>query len=112
MPEGEEMFQYHGYSGKCPSPQNKPDPTNGEEKMREIREKWAAFAMRNGTDLNLDFRVTSDWWLAQLKQSHLALLEQIVAKNETFPNCPALKEINTDLRAKIEELKKQGGIVN
>ena len=26
MPEGEEMFQYHGYSGPCPTEDSAPDP--------------------------------------------------------------------------------------
>lgn len=31
MPEGEEMFNYHGYSGKCPKPPLKNPPTEKQE---------------------------------------------------------------------------------
>jgi hypothetical protein len=37
MPEGEEMFNYHGYSGPCPKPPLPPTPL--EASVRAIR-KW------------------------------------------------------------------------
>ena len=104
---------------------NKPDPTNGEEKMRE----WITWQK----DRLLPPEAIAEYWLAKLKQSHLALLEQIIGENEGRKKNErnmarggvvletvgeveawnyAIDLINTDLRAKIEELKKQGGIVN
>ena len=103
---------------------NKPDPTNGEEKMRE---EWAKHAVIDDEYESFDVRhfapAISQWWLAQLKSSHLALLEQIVgdmprehshAEPTLREHCNsycgfnlALDQINTDLRIKIEELKKQ-----
>ncbi len=43
MPEGEEMFKFHGYSGPCPKPplpgEPKPDQ---QEILRRISKHWAA----------------------------------------------------------------------
>ena len=36
MPEGEEMFKFHGYSGKCPKPPlNSPAPLSDWQKMEQ-----------------------------------------------------------------------------
>lgn len=40
MPPGEEMFNYHGYSGPCPKPPlTKSEPTSAIEKCIELAEK-------------------------------------------------------------------------
>lgn len=39
MPEGEEMFKYHGYSGNCPKPPLKSTPSTEKGNLWGIRQK-------------------------------------------------------------------------
>ncbi len=107
---------------------NKPDPTNGEEKMRE----WFQANYLDGDEIQDGQMLSSQEAFDALLASHLALLEQIIGENEDRKRFPeyiageeyvddrdekeiafdnafneALDLINTDLRKKIEELKKQ-----
>jgi hypothetical protein len=52
MPKGEEMFNYHGYSGNCPKP---PLPMSSSEPSRESRLLDAIDAIRKKLDNEIDY---------------------------------------------------------
>lgn len=96
---------------------NKPDPTNGDETTID------SFATEiTKYEYNDEYEYFNDWKdgvtpiirknvSAILRSHHLALLEQIqewATEFTTYDGHAGIKEITlTDLRAKIEELKKQ-----
>ena len=47
MPQGEEMFKFHGYSGRCPKPPLERD--NGIEAVKRL--------FKNSTGVDVDVRV-------------------------------------------------------
>lgn len=83
---------------------------------KKMRDEWR---QRNSvlTTETISMNAIADWWLAQLKSSHLALLEQIIVEREYTPPLDsnearwgydrAFAETTKHFRAKIEELKKQ-----
>lgn len=62
MPEGEEMFKYHGYSGKCPAPPLPLALTDAEKLTTRIYDTLAAIseATEIGDDGYARFGSTSD----------------------------------------------------
>lgn len=62
MPEGEEMFKYHGYSGPCPAPALPPALTDAERLATRIYDTLAAIseASKVGEDGYARFGSTSD----------------------------------------------------
>ncbi len=82
MPEGEEMFQYHGYSGKCPNNKQTLREEWEEEfdvmKETEIREAWFRYS-ESLEDWTMRYYAnsTADWWLAKLEAQRTADLEAI-----------------------------------
>lgn len=53
MPKGEEMFKFHGYSGKCPSPPL-PKPGKTQEQIRQQAERLIADAEAAGLVVTID----------------------------------------------------------
>ena len=41
MPEGEEMFKFHGYSGPCPKPSLPREPANRVQFPTMLRKMWS-----------------------------------------------------------------------
>lgn len=80
MPVGEEMFQYHGYSGNCPV-------VEIPEKILTIREKFQEFVEQQlwqGEDeytKNMPVGNVADWFLAQFDAM---LAEDIENAKEIF----------------------------
>lgn len=72
MPEGEEMFQYHGYSGPCPSPRDSGD------------QKWVGdsqeFRVRNG---RVEYRWTT--FTSARWKPHPDTLEDVEREAVEFP---------------------------
>lgn len=57
MPEGEEMFYYHGYSGTCPKP---PLPAVIASTAKEIASQTARFLFQGNSNEPFDENDTAD----------------------------------------------------
>lgn len=94
MPEGEEMFRYHGYSGPCPKPQPAAAPVPDGERVRE----YERLMLQLETAIQEDDSIGEDSARADLDRLLLPLLAAGRAQLPVMPAAVPVPELIESLQ--------------
>ena len=100
MPEGEEMFKYHGYSGNCPKP---PLPRGDTPRIDEMSNDTVPRSRLNAVEVELQ---TAKDKLKSIQKDANAYIERLSKElDETRENLRLLSEDSDRLRRELDDAK-------